>query len=270
MTTISHNRRRKNSPLLPFLLGAIGLSLVAGIIFWRDGIASVLWRVGEPVLNTGGAAGGFLTSVASPFFSKAGLVSENDRLRQALAAATTALIDRDMLYRENLELKARLGRTATSSGAILAGILLRPPGTPYDTLILDAGKNDGVQVGNLVSPGGTIVIGAIDEAYDTTSRVRLFSSPQEKHEGFIAGTIPVTVKGLGGGAMVAEVPVGEPVAVGSDVTFSGSASQFVAQVTWVETKEGSSFATVHLSLPANLLSLRFVEVLPHTVLYEQE
>lgn len=270
MTTITHNRHRKNSPWLTVILAVCILFLVVGSFWWRNGLASVLWRVGEPVINTSTAAGSFLGTLFSPFFSKAGLVAENNRLQAALASSSMELIDRNVLYKENLRLHALLGRTSSSSDTVFAGVLLRPPGIPYDTLIIDAGKNDGVRLGNLVSSGGIVVVGTIDAVYDTTSRVKLFSAPGEEYEGYIAGTIPVIVKGQGGGSMVAEVPVGEQVTVGSEVLFPGVASRFSARVSWVETKEGSSFTTIYMALPVTIFSMRFVQVLTKTILYEQE
>ncbi len=270
MTTISPKRRRKNSPLIPLGIGGlifIGLFIV---IFFRSSVANVVWLALEQGIFLGGKTGESMGGVFAQFSSKAALETENRRLRDALATTSIALLDRTILEKENAELRARLGRSATTTQSIFAQVLLRPPGTPYDTLIIDAGRNDGVRQGNFVSPGGTIVIGTVEEVYDSAARVILFSAPGTSHNALLRDTIPVVVHGQGGGSLEAEVPAGEKVEVGDTVTFTGLTQHFSAQVVGTEQKEGASFTTAYLTLPVNIFSLRYVNVLPYTALYEQQ
>jgi len=270
MTTISHNRKRNTSPLLPLILIVLVVVAVVGIIFFRDSAASVVWRVLHPSIFLSGKAGGVFGGITSQFSSKAALYAENNRLRDALSTATIQNTDRDLLYAENQELRALLNAPQTDDDKVLADVVMRPPGTPYDTLIIAAGKNDGIRKGNLVSPGGTLVIGTIAEVYDTTSRVILFSAPGITHAGLLQGGTPVSVQGQGGGSLVAEIPTGENVSVGDEVTFPALGTRFSARVVATEIKEGASFTTVYMALPVSMFSLRYVEVLKNSAIYEQE
>lgn len=272
MTTISPKRKRRNSPALLLYIGLLLGAFILFITVFRNTAANIVWHILEPGIyvsgKTGDAASGFFVQ----FSSKASLMRENERLRNALATTSVLLLDRNLLYKENQELRARFLRTPATTTVVLAEVLLRPPGTPYDTLIIDVGRQDGVREGNLVSPGGTIIIGRIDEVYDSASRVVLFSSPDEKHDGIIEGAtpIPLVVSGHGGGSLQAEVPSGEHVSVGSEVTFPALGGYFSAKVAAVELKEGASFRVLHLTLPVNIYTLTFAEVWLHTALYEQE
>lgn len=270
MTTISPNRRRSTSPLLPLIIGVTVVVCVLGVIFFRTNVANVVWHVLQPSIFLSGKTGGVFGGIVAQFSSKAFLYAENNRLRDALATSTIQATDRDLLFKENQELRLLLNQPARETNRILADVVLRPPGTPYDTLIITAGKKDGIRVGNLVSPGGTLVVGTVAEVYDTTSRVILFSAPGSTHAGLLDGTIPVTVRGQGGGSLVAEVPVGQKVTEGGVVTFPSLGTRFSARVVATEVKEGASFTTVYMSLPVHLFSLQFVEVLTNTAIYEEQ
>ncbi len=199
------------------------------------------------------------------FTYRAQMVSENEALKAALASTTAHVLDRDLLYQENIDLKARFGRDANQK-TILAGILLRPPGVPYDTLVIDAGKQQGLQVGNYVSGGGTTIIGEIDQVYTGTSRVVLFSAPGQSHQALLSensthGVVPMSLEGQGAGSLVGEVPAHTQVSIGDPIIFSGLSDELFGLVTAVDAKAGESFERVYLHLPVNPLELRFVEVL---------
>lgn len=259
MTTISNNRRRKRISPGSVLFSVFFILLLAAALFWRDQAASLLWRGLAPVFSIrdqgASAAGGFL----GVFGSNAALASENARLRAALASSSIAVANRNILIAENTDLRARLGRTSSST-SVIAGVLLAPPAVPYDTLMIDAGKDSGVKEGDLVSAEGSIFIGKIAQAYDTTSRVVLFSAPGQTYQAQLRGTIPISIAGQGAGSFSGELPVGIDAKVGDPVLLPGISPEYVAVVSAVVHHEGESFQTLYLSLPANALSLHFVHV----------
>ena len=216
------------------------------VVFWRAEVRSVLLRVATPLLVLRNSFG----------------ASEADVLRQELAAVRAHVADRDVLYAENLDLKNRLRRDAAVHST-LAGVLLRPPAVPYDTLVVDAGADQGVQVGSKVAAGGTVLVGTVTEVYATTARVRLLSAPGTTYEGLLSikdKTIPVSVEGQGGGSMRAQVPAGTGVVAGSSVLLPGIFGGYTGSVSYVEVKNGESFETVYMHLPVNPLELRYVEI----------
>lgn len=212
--------------------------LVGAAAFWRAPLANFFWSALSPLIQA--RYGG-------------------ESLEAQLASTTAALADRDALYAENLDLKERLGRTGVPPVRIVGAVLMRPPGVPYDTLVIDAGAAEGVAVGEYVSAGGTALVGEVSEVYANASRVRLFSAPGEQYDALLRGTIPVKIEGQGGGSMVAQAPSGTQVAVGDSALLPGIAGGLTARVSAVEISEGS-FVTIYFHLPVDIFMLRFVEV----------
>jgi cell shape-determining protein MreC len=239
---VSRSRRtRSRAWALPVLVLVLIVGLTA---YFRAPASNLFWRVAAPAVRLRDALG----------------ASEAARLRAELASTTAALADHNALLSENRELKAQLGRT-NATRRIAAVVLSRPPGTPYDTLLIDAGTKQGVAAGDLVSAGGESVVGRVSEAYDDTARVELLSAPGSSYQALLRGSITLAVEGQGGGSLRAEVPAGTTVAVGDSVTFPGLFGGFVATVSATDAGAGESFIVVYMHLPINPADLRFVDVL---------
>ena len=238
------SRVRRNRLLA---LGALVL-LVGAAALWRAPLTQLLWSVAAPLMHAR--------------YGGAGLEAE-------LASTTALLADRDALYQENLDLKARLGRTGVAPVRILGAVLMRPPAIPYDTLVIDAGAEEGVVKGDYVSAGGGALIGTVSEVYAHAARVQLFSAPGEEHQALLrlsaqtGASVPVAIHGQGGGSMVAQAPSGTAVSVGDTALLPGIAGGLVAHVRQVDKTE-SSFITIYFQLSADIFSLRFVEVWKQT------
>jgi len=249
MTTISHRRRRRLPPVSTLVAVFLLFVLVVVVNVWRTEVGNLFWTIVAPIASVRNSLDA-TTSAA---------------LRAELASTTALIADRNALYQENLLLKAQFGRDAKVR-SVLASVLLRPPGTPYDTLVIDAGKKEGVKMGALVSAGGSAYIGTISEVFESTSRVLLFSSPGSTYSALAVlssqpgKSIPISLVGQGGGSMSAEVPAATPVSVGDTIIVPGVATAFAGTVTHVERSEGESFETLYAHLPVDLFSIRFVEV----------
>lgn len=232
----SRERRRRL-----YAFGALVIVITA-VALWRVPLTGALWRVLGPVM-----------------LSRNALQMSDAQM----ASTSAALADRDELYAENVDLKARLGRDA-GVVRILGAVMQRPPETPYDTLMIDAGFSEGIAMDDKVSAGGTTIIGTITELYAHAARVTLYSAPGEKYDGLLRGTIPLAVEGQGGGSLRAQVPSGTAVAEGDAIVLPGVAGGVSSKVSRIEHGESESFTTVYLSLPANIWSLRYVEVWKQT------
>jgi len=225
-----------------FVAFCVLVVLLAAAALWRAPLTQLLWSVAAPLMHFR--------------YGGTGLEAE-------LASTTALLADRNALYQENLDLKARLGRPGIAPVRILGAVLLRPPATPYDTLVIDAGKEEGAVVGDYVSAGGSALVGTISEVYAHAARVRLFSAPGEKYNALLRGSVPLSIEGQGGGSMVAQAPSGTVVSAGDTALVPGIAGGLAARVTQVDKTE-SSFVTIYFQLPADLFMLRFVEVWKNT------
>jgi len=243
------SRRRR------FSWGALAFAIVLLLFFgallvWRTAAAGAFWRLMTPAFL-------FRDRISG---------SDSVSLLQAELASTTAeLADRDALYQETLELKKLLGRPESET-EVLAAVLLRPPGVPYDTLVVDAGQMQGIAVGELVFAGGTTAIGDVTEVYGTTARVTLFSAPGRTYDAEVTASsslgtmLPLALNGQGAGSLMGQVPAGSGISAGDIITIPGIGNDYLGHVSHVDAPAGSSFETIYVSLPVDLFSLKYVEI----------
>jgi len=247
----SQKNRRRSSLAVPVATAALIIIICIAILVWQKQFAGVLWQIGTPVLRLHNTLTD--TTVA--------------RLQAELASTTAAIADRDALYMQNIELKKMLNRPQTST-QVVAGVLLRPPGLPYDTLMIDAGSENGIVAGELVFAGGSAAIGDISDVYTTTSRVSLFSAPGRTYDAQItpkaaSGVIPLSLAGQGAGSLLGQVPAGSSAAVGDPVVLPGLGNEFLGIITHIDAPSGSSFETLYVQMPVNIFSLQYVQVQTH-------
>ena len=233
--------------------------LFLAVLLWRGALGGAFLSATEPVTAVRGALSGAAGGFFSELRSKPALQAENEELKAALSRAAALLADRDLLVEENRELKAVLGRP-DAARLILAAVMLRPPGTPYDPLLIDAGAGEGVVAGALVFAGGGSAIGTVSEVYAKSARVALFSSPGASYEGLLRGSVALTVEGDGGGSFSGRIPSATPAGVGDALVLSGIAGGLMGEVSGIDAPEGDSFKTLYFHLPVNIFELRFVEV----------
>lgn len=252
MRTNYNNFTRRRSRISPSTwLGVVVVVLVvSAALLWRSGSSALLWKVLAPVMAVRNATDH--TQVAA--------------LRAELASTSALVADRTVLKAENAMLKARLGRAAFEGQLLLAGVLMAPPASAYDTLVIDVGSAQGVMVGQNVSAGGNTILGTVTDVSSDTAHVTLLSAPGTTHDALVmskesGSTLPISIAGQGGGSFSGQLPAGSAVEPGDSVVFAGVAGQFVAQVVAVDQKPGESFVTLYMHMPVNIFELRFVEVI---------
>ena len=112
-----------------------------------------------------------ISNFVASFVAKGVLVEKNEALSAKLREASTLELENRALKAENTVLKALWGRSHFEE-VILAPVLKRPSATPYDTLLIDVGKQGNVKVGNRVLADSNIVIGTITRLDGQTGTVR--------------------------------------------------------------------------------------------------
>lgn len=250
MTTLRNRRMRFRLPPA-VIAGVLGLLVLIGAaLVWRTGAEALWWKVFSPVFALRNSFG----------------ATHLERLQAELVATKAKLEDVAVLRAENTELKRLLGRE-TSSSRVLAAVIARPPFSPYDTLMLDVGTQKGITEGDLVSAGGSTIIGRVSQVEEHASRVVLFSAPGETQQALLTlsakggAVVPLSLSGQGSGSFKAEVPSGTLASVGDLVVLAGIEPLFSARVEGLSEGGGESFLTLYLRMPVNAQELRFVEVL---------
>lgn len=240
---------RRTHSLSP--LAALGLGVAVVIL-----LMGFLLRVVFP---------GALVALSAPLFSFGTYLSGIIQLPGNSAALTARVADLEQqnktLAEENATLAKRLGDQGETTG-IIAGVIARPPQSPYDALIIGAGTNDGVGAGMRVEVSG-VPVGSVESATAQSARVALSSSPGRDTEGWIGkSNVPVTLHGEGAGAFSADIPKDAPVVEGDMVYVPGPGALPVGTVTKIITEASSPRAVLHIRPSINPFTTTWVSIVP--------
>lgn len=221
------------------------LRLVAPNFFWQ--VFTPLFRVSDTLARDSHA---FFNS----FSDAATLALQNEKLMNENAA----------LANEN---RALLKKAASISGLVMgargitAGVVARPPLSPYDTLVLAAGSEAGVTLGMEAFGAGGVPLGVVSSVLADFSRVTLFSAPNMAVNGWVGRTnVPVIINGAGAGALNASVARSAGIAAGDTVFAFGPGMLPVGVVARVDSDPASPSVTLRIMPAFNLFSIAWVVV----------
>jgi cell shape-determining protein MreC len=251
---------RSSSARSGFLRILAGLLLAILIVFVFHGAIGKVFT--GPVVLLLSLRSYFETSTATfPVFvrDRLTLQTEIDSLTTELAARSGDGAITARLMEENKELRSLLG--VTESERIGAGVIARPPLTPYDTLVLDQGSDAGVREGAVVYHVNNEAIGFVGTVFDTYAIVTLFSSPGVETSVYVYGpNVYARAYGEGGGVIRVSLPQGLQVVEGDVVVLPSLKEGLLGTVVRVESvpTQPEQFAYVTRSVP--LQSLRGVTI----------
>lgn len=230
------------------LYSPIRKSLTQGV----HNVATVMGGIGSSVSDT-------LNSIVTNFKTKDSLVAENDVLNEALSIMSAQILDRNLLVERVARLEEALGRSS-GDNRVVARVLVGPGRSPYDTLVIDAGNENGVNVGDLVVYAGSGIIGEIIEATSSSAKIKIYSSPGEEKLATV-GTqhLPVTAYGRGMGNFEATVPQDSTVAIGDTVVTKENL--ILGTVTIIEEEPANPFKRIFFRVPFNITEINIVEVI---------
>lgn len=195
--------------------------------------------------------------------SKRAIVAERDEFLARLLETEALLADRNLVAQENALLKEQLNR-ADSSVRILAAVLASPPRSPYDTIVIDAGEDDGVFAGDTVMSGAT-AIGTVSKTFSRTALVEMFSTAGRSTAVFILSrgeSLPAEALGQGGGMFKIRLPKDAAAAVGDSVALPGLSPFFLGVIEGVEARTADSFHDLYFTSAASVWRDLFVTVVP--------
>lgn len=263
-TLFSRSSRRaatRGATLTPTMLvvgGGVALVLLIGLIL-RLAAPEALVRITAPAFAAStrlAAAVDTATTVsyrATLTARVAALTSENEALRAENAVVSARAAD-----------LAHLLGTRTERGAgILAGVLARPPVSPYDTLVIDAGLTEGIHMSARVYGAGGIPVGTVESVDTHIARVTLFSTAGLQTQGWVGETrVPLQLTGASAGAFDATLSKETPVMVGDKVYVSGPGALPIGVVESIESDPSSPTDTLHVRPFINPFTITWVTVDP--------
>lgn len=160
-----------------------------------------------------------------------------------------------------LDIEKNFGLTLKQNDFILAPIISKPNQSAYDTLILAKGSDDGMRVGKYVYMDTYGVLGVVDSVTESTSVVKLFSSPGVQTSSRLERTgYDVVLIGRGGGNMIVEIPKEIETALGDRITFPVLPNTVIGIIRDITLDDRSVYKKLYITLPVNILTRDFVYV----------
>ena len=146
-----------------------------------------------------------------------------------------------------------------------AGVLSRPPLSPYDVLIIDLGSTGGVKAGMTVLASSNILLGYVTDVFPKTSKVKLISFPGEETSVVIEASstmekISALAVGRGNGEMEIRIPSAIEIHSGDQIITPGSSPLNLGAVEKTEINLSDPFQKIYFRLPINLQELQEVIV----------
>lgn len=234
--------------------GACALILAVFILLVRLAAPNFFLSVFTPVFGISEA----FTEKSHAFFSSFGdtaaLALQNEKLAE----------ENRILILQNLALQDKtntLSRLTADGGGIRAGVVARPPQSPYDTLVLAGGSDDGIELGMEAFSAGNVPLGVVTSVLPAFTRVTLFSSPSLNTAGWVGEKkLPITIVGAGAGTMQASVARSAGIVAGDVVFVPGPGMLAIGTVVRADSDRASPSVTLRIVPAANLFSTAWVSL----------
>ncbi len=198
------------------------------------------------------------------FRSRLALDQQVKELQQEVAEREGLDATLSYLTAENVELRQMLH--ASSTQRILAGVISRPPETPYDTMLIDRGSDDGIIQNAPVYYGEGQAIGYVQTVFAKSAQVTLFSSPGVESTVYVFGpNIFTTAYGEGGGIIRLSVPQGIVIQNGNMVILPSLESGVLGTIDDIQSISTEPEQHAYVTFDSSLQSIRLVTVGAHSV-----
>lgn len=258
MKTNFRPRSRASSPLTKRLAIVVAALVIGMIVFYfgRPVIVSAvrpLW-LGDNAITRGIANLGLFLR------DKNALAEENRILKEKISSYENLEASYRAMESARDDLLTRFGRSPLTP-TLAAGVLSRPPETPYDLLVIDAGTAEGALLGDKVSLPEGGALGKVSESFESVSKVTLYTAGGVKTEAVLErGHVSVTLTGIGGGGFEFTLPRGVAVMPGDKILLPGIRAELVGVVSEIDLEPTDAEIRVLARSVINLGSIRFVSV----------
>lgn len=240
--------------------GTFVLACVVLMLLTRLLAPNIFLYVFAPVFRAADMMAAQSHSFLNSFGDTAALALHNEQLADENTALTNE--NRGLLQKIiNLETLFDTSMGRNKVPGILAGVVVRPPESPYDTLVLAAGSSAGVTRGMEAFAGGGVPLGIVSSVTNDFSRVTLFSAPGAVTQGWVGrANLPIDIIGAGAGTMNASLTRSADVAVADVVFVPGPGMLPIGSVVRIDSDPSSPDITLRIMPALNLFSLAWVEL----------
>ncbi len=236
-------------------------AVLAGFVFvmfvaLRFLTPNFFWQATAPIFRTADASVIAVHSFLNSFGNTVALSAERDSQREQ---NLTLVQENKTLLAKVENLTALIGEAPEEKPGIVAGVVARPPESPYDTLVVAAGSSSGVALGMEAFGNGGVPIGIVSEVLMDFSRVTLFTAPGISMNGWIGkANTAVTLVGAGGGTWQATMAKAAVVVIGDTIFLPGPGARAAGNVVRVDSDPLSPSDTLRIEPASNLFALTVV------------
>jgi len=239
--------------------GAVALVFALVVLAVRILAPNFFWFAFAPVFKSADALSAQSHSFLQSFRDAAELALRNEQLMNENAALSSENQALSQKVASILALSDSQTAGTNAPEGIIAGVVARPPESPYDMLIVAAGKNEGVTLGMEAFGSGGVPVGIVSSVLSDFSRITLFSSPGTNTSGWVGNAhIPLTIYGAGAGTMNAVTARSAGIVVDDVVFAPGPGMLPVGVVTRIDSDLSSPSVTLRIQPARNLFSISWV------------
>lgn len=256
-TRTTSSRNSKQRARIRAILAVVGIAVL--LLYTKDILGTLSSMVTLPLYEFKHYLQHSSATVPSYLRDRTALIAEIRELEAQIASQQGITMTLAEAMRENDELRELLRVPPTER--IAAGVIARPPYTPYDTLILDQGSEAGIVEHAPVFFGNGIAIGYVRSVTRENALVTLFSSPGVESVVYVFGpNIFARAYGEGGGITRIRIPQGMTVAEGDMVVLPSLDGGVYGTIDAVESTPTGPEQYAFTGLAAPLSSIRLVSV----------
>ncbi len=235
---------------------ALALALLALVL--RIALPGVFTTILTPAFTLSNALANKSHNFFSSFSDAAALSTQNEQL---VNQNHTLSSENQALTAKIVDLTELLGGARTPVRSVVAGVLARPPASPYDTLVVGAGSDEGVAIGMKAFGAGDVPLGIVTTVTASSARVTLFSAPGTLTAGWIGNTkVPLTLTGSGAGTFSASVSRAAPITVGDIVYLPGPGALPAGSLVRIDSDLSSPSIELRIQPTLNLFETTWVEL----------
>ncbi len=239
--------------------GVLALAFALAVLLMRLLAPNFFWYAASPAFSVADGISAGAHAFLNSFGDTAVLAARNEQLMRENAALAS---ENQALAEKTASLSALLGPSSVQKIAapgVLAGVVARPPESPYDTLVLSAGSNAGVTLGQEAFGEGNVPLGMVTAVTADFSQVTLFSAPGTVTHGWIGhANMPLSIFGAGAGAMEASLSRSASAAIGDTVFVPGPGMLPIGSVTRIDSDPSAPGVTLLIAPDINPFSLTWV------------
>lgn len=258
MTTIflQNKKRRKTRFFIFAILIILGISNGDA----RTAAVNVVSLLTKPLIEAIGLATDKKDNIFGLFKNKQVLTAELNSLKEKNIVLENKIALMEVSRKENENLKLLLAQSNKKS-YIFGSVILRPPQSPYDVVVVDAGLDNGVIFGMRVISHSSVLIGNVAEALPGMSKIKLISFPKEETNLIIEGAnVSAVGIGTGGGNIEIKIPHSVKVSEGDKIITDGTFPYLIGKVEKIETNPLDPFQKILFRIPVNLNETRGVGI----------